>query len=139
MSDTHPLPDAFGVAGAAMAGPYRLAAVPDGLAHHWLAVWSDRYGTHWIEAGEEYYRVTRNAAGNWITIDGEPLISTHDGSVLSPADDPLTILDLIATPLELEAEILTVAAERLERGEALDIAAEARVRIARRRLGEVAA
>jgi hypothetical protein len=120
-------------------GTYALVAVPDGPGQDWIAVWRDRYGSFWIEAGKQFRRVHRDRADNWVAADGPPLIYARSGRVLDPADEPLSVLDLIGPGPELEGEILALAADRLERGERLDIAAEARVRLARRRLGEATA
>lgn len=108
-----------------------VADVPDGPASAWVAVYRDRNdGLHWLRTADgELVNVGHDAVGNWVTRHGEVQVFARDGTVIRPADDPIDVPDL-----EAESIVLELAAKRLRTGRGLDIAEEARVELARRRL-----
>jgi hypothetical protein len=114
----------------------KLVDVPDGPAGEWVATYQDRGdGLYWLLTTDgKLHNVGPDAAGNWVANRGEPIVFCRDGTTFRPADE------LISAPdLESDSIVLEFAARRLRSGRTLDLADEARVELARRRLAGVAA
>jgi len=96
----------------------------------WCSVFVDQNRKHWCRLTDgRLLPVSRDAAGNWVTTRGEVLIFTPEGAIFRPALDPIETPDM-----DHEALILELAARRLRAGHSLDLADDARVELARRRL-----
>ncbi|WP_295431134.1 hypothetical protein [uncultured Thiodictyon sp.] len=96
----------------------------------WSAVYLDQNRKHWCRLTDgQLLPVSRDAAGNWTTTRGEVLIFTPEGTIFRPADDPIILPDL-----DIEREVLVIAAARLRDGRPLGIEDDARVGLARRRV-----
>ena len=114
-------------------GRMALVTVSDGPAKDWLAVYRDTNDNRlWVlDAAHDLHPVTRDAVGNWVAVRGEARVYARDGTIFYPADDPIP-------DSELELAVVKVAAGRLEAGATFTLEDEARLHLARRRLGVAA-
>lgn len=99
---------------------------------HWVRVYRDRTTQrYWLlDAENELWPVSK-AGDDWSCERGETRVYCADGTIFYPADDPIFDVDL-------EHEVVRAAEDRLRARVPLTLEDEARLRIARRRLKEVA-